>query len=87
MKEIRMRLTVRGNSTDNILRLFKKTIESNFTPSCKMLFSGRDYTLNVERIYFSLDDGSLDIYFREYVSKNEKGSYDFLIQSGWELIK
>lgn len=65
-----------------------KNVESNYTPTTEMIFSGEDYTLSAKNIYFDLDDGRIFVRFVEYLNKDDiETTWDFLLKQGWTRTK
>lgn len=83
--KIELRLTIRNNMGD-ALKTYSKDVESEFTPSKEMIFSGEDYTLESPKIYFDLDDGSVLLWFSESPHEDEKDGWNFLLNEGWDNV-
>lgn len=85
MSKIHLLLEVQNNMGVTIKR-FDKKIESEYTPSKEMVFTGFDYTLNAKNIYFDVDDGTVSVRFVEALNEHEMNDWDFLTREGWEQL-
>lgn len=82
-KVISLKLVVMNHHGSTVAK-YSKNIESEFTPTKEMVFSGNDYTLTASNIYFDLDDGRVVVRFVEYLSKDDATTaWDFLTKRGW----
>lgn len=70
------------------LAAYIKNVESDYTPSKDMTFTGEDYTLTARNIYFDLNDGRIFVRFVEYLVKGDaQDTWDFLLKQNWQKAK
>lgn len=80
---ISLKLEVLSYNGTNVA-VYSKNIESDYTPTKEMVFTGNDYTLTAKNIYFDLDDGRIFVRFIEYLNKDDlPTAWDFLKKQGW----
>ena len=73
------------NYHGTLMTSYIKNVESDYTPTKEMVFTGNDYTLTAKNIYFDLDYGRIFIRFVEYLNKGDsETAWDFLLKQDWQ---
>lgn len=85
MNTIELKLEIQ-DKYGNVIKVFSKPVESSYTPSKEMVFSGDGYILTARNVYFDLDDGTILVRFVETPNKDEINGWDFLEREGWVLL-